>query len=48
MFRTAARLVRFLRSLIAQFRRGDGTGTVPAKLKALLVVGFVADQSLEY
>jgi len=38
MFRTAAHRPEILRTLIAHFRAVMNTGTVPAKLKELLVV----------
>ncbi len=48
MFRTVAHRPEILRTLIAHFRAVMNTGTVPAKLKELLVVRVSQINRCEY
>ncbi len=48
MFRTVAHRPEILRTLIAHFRAVMNTGTVPAKLKELLVVRVSQINHCEY
>ena len=48
MFRTAAHRPEILRTLVAHFRAIMETGTVPAKLKELLIVRTSQMNNCEY
>jgi alkylhydroperoxidase family enzyme len=48
MFRTAAHRAEIMRTMVAHFRAVMETGTVPAKLKELLIVRTTQINRCEY